>query len=259
MAEIADALHDAAADIQQGKCKEALPRLQEIVKKDPHNFPALTLAGNCLEDAGRWDSALALFQRASKENELSAVPVANIAGCLKQLGRKTEAEKEYRRSLALDASQGEAASNLAQLLDDRGERAEALKVLDASVAAGSYSSEVHLERGLILVDLNRIEDALRDFREAARRNPANPVPLENAARAAYRLGRLRESVQLYEELLRLQPGRGDLWKTAGALYFYELKDKADAERCFRRALTLETDPGERERIEETLDEIETAS
>jgi arylsulfatase A-like enzyme/Flp pilus assembly protein TadD len=255
MAEIADALHDAAAGIQQGKCKEALPRLQEIVKKDPHNFPALTLAGNCLEEAGRWDSALALFQRASQENEMSAVPVANIAGCLKQLGRKAEAEKEYRHALTLDPTQGEAASNLAQLLDDRGERAEALKVLDASIAAGSYSAEVHLERGLTLVEMNRVEEALRDFREAARRDPANPVPLENAARAAYRMGRLRESVQFYEQLLRIQPGRSDLWKTTGALYFYELKDKDDAERCFRRALTLETDPAERERIEQALEEI----
>lgn len=259
MADIADALHDAAAGVQQGKCKEALPRLQEIVKKDPHNFPALTLAGNCLEDAERWDSALALFQRASKENELSALPVANAAGCLKQLGRRAEAEKEYRRALTLDASLGEAATNLAQLLDERGERAEALRVLDASIAAGSYSSEVHLERGLIEVELNRLDDALRDFREAARRNPANPVPLENAARAAYRLGRHRESVQLYEQLLRLQPGRGDLWKTAGALYLYELKDEAGAERCFRRALTLETDQGERERIEDALDEIGSPS
>ncbi|HEX3130561.1 MAG TPA: sulfatase-like hydrolase/transferase [Thermoanaerobaculia bacterium] len=259
MAGIADALHDAAADIQKGKCKESLPKLQEIVKKDPHNFPALTLAGNCLEEAGRWDSALALFQRASKENELSAVPVANIAGCLKELGRKAEAEKEYRRALALDPSQGEASSNLAQLLDDRGERAEALKVLDASVAAGSYSSEIHLERGLILAEMNRFEDAMRDFREAARRNPVNPVPLENAARVAYRLGRHRESVQFYEQLLRIQPNRADLWKTAGALYFYELNDKTDAERCFRRALALETDPAERDRIEQALDEITAAS
>jgi arylsulfatase A-like enzyme/Tfp pilus assembly protein PilF len=262
MADVADALHDAAAGVQEGKCQEVLPRLQEIVKKDPHNFPALSLAGNCLEAAGRLDSALALFRRASQENELSAVPVVNIAGCLKQLGKREEAEKEYRHALALDPSQGEAASNLAQLLSERGDqsgRAEALKVLDASVAAGSYSSEVYLERGLIEVELNRLQDALRDFHESARRNPVNPIPVENAARAAYRLGRHREAVQLYEQLLRLQPARGDLWKTAGALYFYELGDKIDAQRCFRRALTLESDPAEREKIEETLEEIESAS
>jgi tetratricopeptide (TPR) repeat protein len=256
MADVADALHDAAANVQHGKCKETLPRLQEIVKKDPHNFPALTLAGNCLEEAERWESALALFQRASKENELSAVPVVNAAGCLKKLGKRAEAEKEYRHALALDESLGEAASNLAQLLSERGERAEALRVLDASVAAGSYSEEVYLERGLIEVELNRLQDALRDFHESARRNPENPVPLENAARAAYSLGRHREAVQLYEQLLRLQPGRGDLWKTAGALYLYELDDDADALRCLRRALALESDPAERQKIEELLGEIE---
>jgi choline-sulfatase len=256
MADVADALHAAAADVQQGKCQEALPRLQDIVKRDPHNFPALSLAGSCLEDAGRIDSALALFQRASKENELSAVPVANAAGCLKKLGKNAEAEKEYRHALALDASLGEAASNLAQLLRERGERAEALRVLDVSVAAGSYSSEVYLERGLIAAEMDRLQDALRDFRESSHRNPANPVPWENAARAAYRLGRQREAVQLYEQLLRLQPGRGELWKTAGAIYLYDLKDDSDALRCFRTALNLEADPAERQKIEEIIGTLE---
>ena len=255
MADVAQALHDAAADIQKGKCSDSLPKLQAIVKRDPHNFPALSLAGSCLEDAGRVESALALFQKASRENELSAVPVANAAGCLKKLGKRAEAEKEYRHALALDPSLGEAASNLAQLLRERGERAEGLKVLDASVAAGSYSSEVHLERGLIEAEMERLPDALRDFREAARRNPVAPVPLENAARAAYRLGQNREAVQFYEQLLRLQPGRGDVWKTAGALYLYELKEEADALRCFRRALTLEVDPAEKQKLEQMINDL----
>jgi choline-sulfatase len=256
MADIAQALHDAAADIQKGKCSDSLPKLQDIVKRDPHNFPALSLAGSCLLEAGRVDSALALFQRASRENELSAVPVANTAACLKKLGKRGEAEKEYRHALTLDPSLGEAASNLAQLLRERNERAEALKVLDASVAAASYSSEVFLERGLIEAEMDRVQEALRDFREAARRNPVSPIPLENAARAAYRLGQHREAVQLYEQLLRLQPSRTDLWKTAGALYLYELKDNAEALRCFRRALVLETDPAEKQKLEAMVTGLE---
>jgi arylsulfatase A-like enzyme/Flp pilus assembly protein TadD len=256
MAGVAGALHEAVSDVQQGRCKEALPRLQELVKRDPHNFPALSMAGSCLEDAGRIESALALFRRASKENELSAVPVANAAGCLQKLGKKAEAEKEYRHALALDPSLGEAASNLSQLLRERGERAEGLRVLDAAMAAGSYSSEVYLERGLLNAELGRVQDALRDFREAARRNPINPVPVENAARAAYRMGRAREAVQTYEQLLRLQPNRADVWKTAGAIYLYDLKEDQDALRCFRRALSLEPDPAEKQKLEELIGEIE---
>jgi arylsulfatase A-like enzyme/Tfp pilus assembly protein PilF len=256
MADIAQALHDAAADIQKGKCGDSLPKLQAIVKRDPHNFPALSLAGSCLLEAGRTDSALSLFQRAMKENELSAVPVANAAACLKKLGKRDEAEKEYRHALTLDPSLGEASSNLAQILREKNDRTEAMKILDASITAGSYSSEVFLERGLIETEMDRLADALRDFREAARRNPANPIPLENAAKAAYRLSQPREAVQFYEQLLRLQPSRGEIWKTAGALYLYELKDNTDALRCFRRALLLETDPAEKQKLEAVIGDLE---
>jgi len=255
MADVAQELHDTVEKVQQGKCKEALPRLQAIVQKDPHNFPALSMAGSCLEEAGRYDAALALFQRAGRENEISAVPVANAAGCLLKLGKRQEAEKEYRHALALDASLAEAASNLAQILRERGDRTEALRVLDGAIAAGSHASEVFMERGLVEAELNRLQDALRDFRDAARRNPTNPVPLENAAHAAYRLGQPRDAVQLYERLLQIQPNRLDAWKAAGAIYLYDLEDEANALRCFRSALRLEVDPAEKDKLEEMVREL----
>jgi hypothetical protein len=62
--------------------------------------------------------------------------------------------------------------------------------------------------------------------------------------------------ELYEQFLRLQPGRLDLWKTAGAIYYYELEDRPAALRCFRRALSLEPDPAERAKLEELLRELE---
>ena len=255
MAGIAQALHRATQVAQEGKCKEALPELQAIVKKDPHNFPALSLAGFCLRQTGRTESALNLFQRASKENDLNAVPIADAAGCLLDLGRKAEAEREYRRALALDPAQAVAASNLARLLRQRGERKEAQEVLDKALRAGAHEPEVYMERGTARAEAGNLESALGDFREAARRAPANPVPLENAARTAYDLKKFRDSALLYEQLLRLQPNRSDLWKTAGAVYLYELEDRTAALRCFRRALILESDPGEKAKLEGLVKEL----
>ncbi len=249
MVDVAQALHRAAAAVQQGQCAKVLPDLQAIVQRDPHDFPALTLAGSCLEREGRPESALALFRRASRENQLSAVPVANAAGCLLALHRPEEAEKEYRHALALDPTQAASAANLARLLRGRGAGREAIRVLDSALTAGSHEAEVYLERGLTFTAAERLDEALRDFREAARRDPANPAPLENAARAAYRLHRPREASQLYDQLLRLAPERLDLWKTAGAIFLYELSDQGEALRCFRRALSLEHDPGERTKLE----------
>lgn len=255
MTDVARALHKAAELVQKNRCPEALPALQDVVRRDPHNLPALSLAGHCLKEEGRLDSALALFQRASRENELSALPVANAAGCLLELGRRDEAEKEYRRALALDPALGEAASNLARLLRKKGAKDEALRVLDAAVSAGGHTAEVFEERGLLLGETGKLAEALRDFREAARRSPLAPGPLENAAQAAYRLGQMREAVQLYERLLQIQPNRLEAWKTAGAIYLYELNDGENAVRCFRRALTLEISPAEKQKLEAVIREL----
>ncbi|MEA2600959.1 MAG: choline-sulfatase [Acidobacteriota bacterium] len=255
MADLARDLHRVTQTVQEGHCAEALPELQAIVKRDSHNFPALSLTGFCLRQAGRLESALNLFQRAAKENDLNAVPIADAAGCLFDLGRKAEAEREYRRALALDPIQPVAATNLARMLRQRGDRKGALAVLDTALSAGAHESDLFLERGVARAESGSLEPALADFREAARRDPANPVPIENAARTAYDLHRFRDSAQLYEQLLRIAPNRADLWKTTGAIYLYELDDKDDALRCFRRALLLEADPTERGRLESLVKEL----
>ncbi|HSF39997.1 MAG TPA: sulfatase-like hydrolase/transferase [Thermoanaerobaculia bacterium] len=256
MLEVAVDLHRASEAVQQGKCSAALPELLGVVRRDPHNVPALSMAGFCLEQAGRLDSALNAYRLASRERPEDASPAASAGIVLLRLGRKDEAEKELRRALGLDPSHSDAAAGLAQLLRQRGRRDEAVAVLDAAVAAGSRTPGVYLERALVRAESGRVADALGDFREAARRAPTDPVPLEGAARAAYQLGRQREAAQLYEQLLRLQPGRLDLWKTAGAIYYYELQDHPAALRCFRRALSLEPDPAERGKLEELIRELQ---
>ncbi len=256
MMDVKRALDAAVATVQQGKCSAALPALQDVVRRDPRNVPALNLAGFCLKQAGRHESALALYQRAERENGRSATPVAGAADCLLALGRRQEAEAEYRRALELDPTLGEAAVSLARLLRGRGDRAGALRILDASVEAGSHTAEVYLTRGGVQAESGRLAEALRDFREAARRSPLDPSPLESAAQAAFQLGRHQEAVQLYEQLLRLQPNRLDAWKTAGAIYYETLDDRPNALRCFRRALTLEIDPRERDQLADLIRELE---
>lgn len=255
MTDVARRLHEIHAEVQRGRCADVLRDLQGIVRRDPHNFPALNLAGFCLKQIGRTADAVPLFERASRENELSAIPVANLAGALLELGRRDEAMREYRRALTLDPTQAESASNLARLLRERGDARQALTVLDAARAAGSQAPAVALERGMALADLGDLGGALASFREAARRDPANPVPLENAARAAFRLGQARAAAQLYEQLLRLTPSRGDLWKTLGAVYLESLDERPAALAAFRRALALEQDPGERRQLETLIAEL----
>jgi len=90
-----------------------------------------------------------------------------------------------------------------------------------------------------------------------RRAPTDPQPLENAARALFQLGRLREAAIAYESLARLAPARADVWKTLVALYL-ELGAGPDVERCARAALRVESDPADRAQLEELLASLTAA-
>ncbi len=179
----------------------------------------------------------------------------NAGGCLAMLGRKDEAMAEFRKALVLDPTQADSAANLARLLRERGDGAEALRVLDGAIDAGCHEPDVLLERGLTLAEMGRVQAALESFREASRRDPGNPLALENAARAAYRLKRYSESAQLYERLAVLTPTSA-VWRTLGAIYLSELGDRANSLRCFREALRVELDPAVREQIKKIIQELE---
>lgn len=252
--DVARDLHAAAALVQQGRCEEALRPLQRIAREDRGNFPALTLAGQCLRDLGRRQEAVALFRRAGEENPRSPVPAANLGALLLELGQAPEGERELRRSLVLDPADAVSAARLARHLREGGRTAEALAVLDAAAAAGAHAAPLFLERGTALAEAGRLEAALADFREAARRDPADPVALENAARAAFALGRPREALITYESLVRLEPGRADLWKTLGALAM-QTGDRERALEAFRSALRAELDPFERAALERLILEL----
>ncbi len=248
-------IHRLAARLRDGDCAAALAELERLAADDPHDFTLLSMTGECLRDLARPAEALTWFRRAEREAPRSAVPVASAAGSLLALGREDEAIEEHRRALALDPSLAASAANLARLLRGRNDPAGAREVLSRALAAGSHSPEVWMEQGLALVDLGRLDEALGSFREAARRNPGDPAPLEDAGHAAFQLGKFVEAVRLYEEALRRAPDRGDLWKTLGAVYLVQLDDGAEALRAFRAALALETDPGERTRLEEVIEEL----
>jgi len=251
---VARQIHESTRQMQQDRFADALPTLKTVLRRDPNNFTALTLAARCLQETGQCDEALPLLRRAAAENPRSEVPIVNAGGCLLELGRKDEAMGEFRRALVLDPTQAESATNLAHLLRDEGDRTGALAVLDRAITAGSHAPMVFLERGLVLAEGGRVAEALESFREASRRDPANPLPLENAARAEYRLGRYGESAALYERLAVLSPS-SETWRTLGAIYLSQLADRGNALRCFREALRLELDPAVREEIKKMVEEL----
>jgi arylsulfatase A-like enzyme/Flp pilus assembly protein TadD len=249
--EVARRLHEAAEGVQRGRCGEVLRDLQAIARDDPHNFPALTLAAQCLRDLGRPAEAIAVYRRAAAKQPSSPIPAANLGALLLDAGQYEEGERELRRALVLDPTNGASAARLARRLRESGRATEALAVMDAARAAGDRLPELLLERGATLAEAGRLDEALADFREAARRAPQSIEAAESVARALFALGRAREALVAYQSVARLAPGRADLWRTIGAMAL-DSDDRALAREAFAAALRLETDAAIRAELARVL-------
>jgi tetratricopeptide (TPR) repeat protein len=99
-----------------GRCKDALPIFEAIVRENPRNLFALNYLAGCLSDERRFAEAVPVLERLLREGPEWASLRYNLGGCLEELGRKDEALEQYRRSLALTPDHPGTLAGLARLL-----------------------------------------------------------------------------------------------------------------------------------------------
>ncbi len=75
--------------------------------------------------------------------------------------------------------------------------------------------EAHIHLGLGLLELGRLEDALKVYMRAHQLAPNDPIPLEKSADVLERMGRLREAAQQYVNVSEIYLGQRDLDKAIG--------------------------------------------
>ena len=256
MVDVAQAVQDAHQLVESGRCDQALPKLTEIVRRDPNNVPALNQTGLCLQTVGRLRSALNAFERAGRVNPQSAVSPRNAGNVLVQLGEMQAAEAAFARALTLDPRSPGVAANLSNLRRSRGDTAGALAALDAAEAAGSDHPGIALERGMLAAAAGDLESALDAFLTARARAPEDLNALANAARAAAMLKRGARAAELYRELVRRLPRQSEAWFGLASVLFEQLGDKDGAREALRQAIANETDSDRKARFEGLLRQLD---
>jgi tetratricopeptide (TPR) repeat protein len=73
-------------------------------------------------------------------------------------------------------------------------------------------SEAHLHLGLGLLEIGRLDDALKVYQRAHQLAPQDPIPLEKSADVLERMGRLREAAQQYVNVAEIYLTQRDLNK-----------------------------------------------
>lgn len=73
-------------------------------------------------------------------------------------------------------------------------------------------SDAHIHLGLGLLELGRLEDALKVYTRSHQLAPDDPIPLEKSAEVLERLGRLRDAAQQYVNVSEIHLSQNDLDK-----------------------------------------------
>lgn len=128
------------------------------------------------------------------------------------------AETPMRPAPAASPSPGQVAFEEGRRLLLQGQAAEAAARLAEAVGEASENADYRNWYAKALIQVPRIDDALREFAEAARLAPQNPTYAAEVARALHRAGRLSEAAEAYERALAIGASDLQLLKDAAALF-----------------------------------------
>ncbi len=241
-------LAKAAAERYAGfeTLREELASIYESMTKQPAPKPALgrepeayelSNKGKALDSLGRYEEALACYDRALAVNPQLAEAWSNKGGALHRLGRYEEALACCDRALALNPQYASAWSNKGGALHGLGRYEEALACYDRALAVNPQDAKAWSNKGGALRDLGRSEEALACFDRALAVNPQFAEAWDNKGVALKGLGRSEEALACYDRALAINPQLAEAWDNKGVA-LKGLGRSEEALACFDRALAL---------------------
>jgi Flp pilus assembly protein TadD len=146
--------------------------------------------------------------------------------------------------------------------------ADDLTLNTSMLVSDPSNAGAHMNLGITLGGLDRMEEAERALRESIRLNSSNARAHYNLATLQYRQGRLAEALQSNEMAIRLEPNHAKARSSLGVIYT-RIGRNEDAARELEEAVRLEPDYaegrnnlgmfyGESGRLEEALAEFQRA-
>lgn len=123
----------------------------------------------------------------------------------------------------------------AQSLMAQGQYDEALRTLDSYLSRSPSDAQARFTRGLVLVKLNRVQEAIKTFSDLTRDYPQLPEPYNNLAVLYAQSGEYEKARDALEAALASHPNYATAHENLGDIY------AALAGAAYQRALILQRD------------------
>jgi len=241
--------------LRERKTGEALPVLTSALQLEPEYLPARLKMGEALLGAGKTEEAGKLYEAILKDYPDAAEAYYGLGRVKAALGDQAAAAELYRKACQLFPTYGAAHYGLAVAYRKLGriqeaeeqanlhERSnyivppledplrDALRALDLSAAS-------HLERGVQLEQVGRIDDAISETEKALKLDPSLAKAHLNLLILYAKTGKAKQAEEHYKALVDLAP---DQFSEAYYNYGVLLRNQGkfdEAEKAFRKTLAI---------------------
>jgi len=189
--------------LRDGRSREAVAKLEDLVKRSPGNVPFLVRLAVAQAAAGRAEAGAATLKHAVGLNPRLDFLHAHLADAYLDLGRVAEARAEYELALELNPRFARAWLGLAEAAGRSGAPAAERDVLRRGVAAGADSAMIWARMAELELLARDTVAAGRAAEEATRLMPELPQTWLVRARVAEAAGRPADAVTFYEKAVSL--------------------------------------------------------
>jgi len=154
-----------------GRLAQAEKLYREVLRTDARNFAALHMLGFLKAQQGLYDDAIALLNKAVRQNPQDIAARNHHAHALMAAQRIDEALAAYDDLLAVQPANFEALYNRGVILSQQQRFEEALAALDAAKALRPDIAAIFHNRGVVLTGVERHREALESYDHALALDP----------------------------------------------------------------------------------------
>lgn len=236
-----EALHLLAQIVyRQGRAAESIELMRELLGVNPLQASYNNDYGVMLASLGRWDEAATAYGMAVVLDQNNIDARFNLALALFRTKHKERARVELDRLLALSPALPEAVALNGELLREEERPAEAAEAFMKAIEAGLETSDVYVNLGLALEDLNRGDEAIQALQTADQLDDGDAAACFHLGNFYRNKGDKARAEQFFRRAVSLRPEFAEAHNNLGLL-LQESGEAARAAECFEKALS--SDPG----------------
>jgi tetratricopeptide (TPR) repeat protein len=188
-----------------GRDREQKALLERLIRIEPNHARGLVALGDLAFQAGSLSTAAGYYDRALGAEPDNGPALVGRAGVYRHQRNPKQAEALLNRAVVLYPQWTRPLTDRARLYEGAGFYTDALNDLDRAKGINGNDYWITVDRGIVLVDLDRNEEALGEFNRAIALNPDVFLAYVYSAGIKDEFGDFDGAEQDYTVLARLNP------------------------------------------------------